>query len=627
MMPNILITTLGTTWQIVPELVGFMNPELLDLYRNHPARDRIQSLLKEYDIEPVDEVWVVTTIGQITDRPVESLLTWHGMLDETFRPVIRVWRVDGVQDLASEDECNIMSECIHRVVLHATEIAGAGNPVLSLAGGRKTMSNDMQNAGSFFGCRALLHVIENGKHIGSLRELSPSHFTSPLAQELADAVTPLVTGKFRPNPLLHLRAEESEFIGAKRFSMPMPPDRDPLPFIIPDRDSLTEIVRKKIEKAETLFCNYTTEMLRGESSTTFLALYSLSPNKIEELKSTRIGVDPAGEEIELSWLKKIPKAELHCHLGGIATVAEMIEIARESKPLVDKYRTRLDPWIEKWRHFIDEKTPEEIRGHTLWKDIRSAVPEVPEPGCSAAFLLLFEDRPELLDRVLYGPYLEESRFCGIGFEPYETLGDLQGSGLLQSEGSIRAACGTLSKKAVEHNVRYMEIRCSPCNYVRGGLTSEDVARVIDEGIGSLGRFSHSLIFIASRHGALSRVWEHVELAERLLGNDGSGFPGLQGFDLAGNEKTRSAGAMREALMPMMEKCLHLTIHAGEKEAVDSVWEGNRPGDVPFQQFSDYRFPGQLPARHKTSPCLSFEGIPRRGTEGHCEHGQSGYLQD
>ena len=31
-MPNILITTFGGTWQIIPELLGFTNPDLLDLY-------------------------------------------------------------------------------------------------------------------------------------------------------------------------------------------------------------------------------------------------------------------------------------------------------------------------------------------------------------------------------------------------------------------------------------------------------------------------------------------------------------------------------------------------------------------------------------------------------------------
>ncbi len=30
--------------------------------------------------------------------------------------------------------------------------------------------------------------------------------------------------------------------------------------------------------------------------------------------------------------------------------------------------------------------------------------------------------------------------------------------------------------------------------------------------------------------------------------------------------------MREAFMPMMEKCMHFTIHAGETEDVSSIWD-------------------------------------------------------
>ena len=40
-MPNILITSFGYTWQIVPELLGFTNLGLVDLYANHLRADEI----------------------------------------------------------------------------------------------------------------------------------------------------------------------------------------------------------------------------------------------------------------------------------------------------------------------------------------------------------------------------------------------------------------------------------------------------------------------------------------------------------------------------------------------------------------------------------------------------------
>ena len=33
---NLLVTTLGTTWAVAPELLGFTNADRLPLYRNHP---------------------------------------------------------------------------------------------------------------------------------------------------------------------------------------------------------------------------------------------------------------------------------------------------------------------------------------------------------------------------------------------------------------------------------------------------------------------------------------------------------------------------------------------------------------------------------------------------------------
>jgi len=49
---NILITTFGLTWQVVPELLGFTNPGLVNLYRNHPRREEIDTALPS-NIDPV----------------------------------------------------------------------------------------------------------------------------------------------------------------------------------------------------------------------------------------------------------------------------------------------------------------------------------------------------------------------------------------------------------------------------------------------------------------------------------------------------------------------------------------------------------------------------------------------
>ena len=163
-MANILITTFGATWQIVPELLGFTNPGLVDLYANHPQLEDIERSRRAASIRPVDEIWLITTKGSRTDASVASVFQWLEHLAGLTIPCFRVWQVADTEDLASEAECRRMAECIFRLVLHASERAGNGRLLISLAGGRKTMSSDIQNAAVFFGCHALLHVIQNEKH-------------------------------------------------------------------------------------------------------------------------------------------------------------------------------------------------------------------------------------------------------------------------------------------------------------------------------------------------------------------------------------------------------------------------------------------------------------------------------
>ena len=59
--------------------------------------------------------------------------------------------------------------------------------------------------------------------------------------------------------------------------------------------------------------------------------------------------------------------------------------------------------------------------------------------------------------------------------------------------------------------------------------------------------------------------------ERLLDSPGGCWQ-LKGFDLAGEEASCPAGAVRENLLPLMGKCMHITIHAGENVDVKSIWE-------------------------------------------------------
>ncbi|VBB44578.1 Adenosine/AMP deaminase [uncultured Desulfatiglans sp.] len=568
-MSDILVTTLGTSWQIVPELLGFTNPNLVDLYARHPKRDEIAETRRSADIRPVEEVWMVTTKGEKTDTPIQNLLAWHRLFGGGGRlPVLRIWQVAGAGDLASEEECRQMGECIFRVVLHAAERCADGHLLISLAGGRKTMSSDIQNAAVFFGCHALIHVIQNDDYAKKLWGQEAAFFLEPLPEDLKDAVTPLVAGRHERNPAADLGDESGRVISRDRYPLEMPAASEPLETAVAGA-GLMEEVQERSRRASFLFCNQANRLMGEETGTNFLALYNLRPSLVRRLKTQRIGVDPAREDDELVWLQRLPKAELHCHLGGVADPAEILEIAEANRLALERCRDRWGPYVKEWRRLAEGEAGEGID----FKVLRQAVPGVPEPLCTAAFVLAFEDRADLLEQIIYGTFRHEDAFCGVGFKAYEKAGDLQGSGLLQSEASLRAACRILCRKAAKHNVRHLEVRCSPMNYGKGGLDPAEVVRVIDAELAAEGGpASYALIFTASRHGIMSKVYENIELAERLLGGDGSGFRSLRGFDLAGSEEAARPEQMREAFMPMMRRCLRLTIHAGETSSAESIWE-------------------------------------------------------
>ena len=255
-MPNILITTLGQTWQIVPELLGFTNPAQVDFYLDHPDRGALLEACREADIHPVDELWLITTKGEMTDKTLAETERWHCGLPEDARPSLHIRKTAEIEDPGSEYECRYMAECIFRLVLQCSERVGEGQLLISLAGGRKTMSADMQNAAMFFGCHALLHVIQSDQ-----------------------GITPLVIGRFNRNSLLDLDGHDEEAVTANRF----PIVENGQQISVGDF-SLTDDIWNRQRTAGFLYCNHTNRLMHQEKASNFLALYNLEPAMINQLK-------------------------------------------------------------------------------------------------------------------------------------------------------------------------------------------------------------------------------------------------------------------------------------------------------------------------------------------------------
>ena len=147
----------------------------------------------------------------------------------------------------------------------------------------------------------------------------------PLPPGEADIFTPFAVGKFSPSALTFVKSDEEPDLIPENFPMPEPEASGvPVLFKVDARCPLITGMNRRQPAAGFLMSNYTNTMLEGETVTNFLALYSLPIDEIKRLNSWRLGVYPEKEKEELEFLKKLPKAELHCHLGGFADTKELI---------------------------------------------------------------------------------------------------------------------------------------------------------------------------------------------------------------------------------------------------------------------------------------------------------------
>lgn len=579
MSTNILVTTLGTSWPIVPELFALTNPEMLDLYANSPRRDEVEALRRRLQLRPVGELWVVTTAQEPLEGNVSDLRRWWQTLHngQPNRPQLRIWLAEGAADLASQRACEVMADLILRVVMHARASVGVdGALYLSVAGGRKTMSADMQHAAHVFGCDGLLHVAIGS---GDLPGNQPDDFLGPLPAEVAGTILPLVVSeRLDESPTTAL----DDGLSPERYPLFAGPSLVPDEFVtvVPESLALLNEVRRREAQSKNLLHNFHSEVLAGPEPSNFRGLYLLAPRDLERLRSERIGVRRDLEFADMDWLASLPKPELHCHLGGILSVAQLIEVAASEEQRVADYRrnhARFALWLDAIEAAVRhddlhtvrqlteaDKTPDWARG------LRRRFEPVPEPLTVCGLLQAFTGHQDLLRALVYehrGP----DDFSGIKITAYEQLGDLQGSGLLQSEPTLRAALKAARTLAQQEHIDYLELRCSPANYTRGGLSSKKVLEILAEGTES----DHPvirLVLIASRHGELQCAREHVDLALWAQQHGAHLARAVVGFDLAGDEAALAPSQIRDVFLPLLKQCLRITIHAGEDQPVANIWD-------------------------------------------------------
>lgn len=175
---------------------------------------------------------------------------------------------------------------------------------------------------------------------------------------------------------------------------------------------------------------------------------------------------------------------------------------------------------------------------------------------------------------------EVSEIRGKMLEWYICCGDLGGSALLQSGRTLRRALNWLLESARQDGCVYVEIRCSPDNYVQGGLTIREVMETLfDEASRFMARHHEirvNFLIMATRHKAVSAMVAHVSAAilYAQVGEESKAdrHPRVVGFDLAGQEENHDPALYTDIFLPLHHHFINITIHAGEMEQDDKIWQ-------------------------------------------------------
>jgi adenosine deaminase len=237
-------------------------------------------------------------------------------------------------------------------------------------------------------------------------------------------------------------------------------------------------------------------------------------------------VNDSEKERDMFFLQLLPKADLHTHLGGVLTAQEIIETAKVH----------------------------------------------PRPDALVKEILSYDNKPEEFDTHIFGKNIYREQFYGIGINPYQRLGDYQGSKLLQTKETIAKAAELYACKLLDDNVKYVEIRCSPHKYTKEGLEIDDVVNTLMDTLDKFNNIEYRLICIIGRQGGYTEITQSISDILQLISRNKRFADKLCGIDLAGDESANSPKKLREQFMPFFEKCINITIHAGETESVENIWQ-------------------------------------------------------
>lgn len=377
-----------------------------------------------------------------------------------------------------------------------------GKPLACISGGPKHLPAMMQKAAEVLGAEDIFHILAHPMSYKQGRPIFPS--TLPEVSEAAEK------GK-----LDWVSLGQSEKISqlSEQFSA----EKN----LIREREGELELLSLK-PSAPDFYAHL--QSLVGQSTTIqparlpFPSLTLLHP-------SIRSWLEQPLTASDREWVLRLPKTELHCHLGGFADSGESLQ------------------------------------------QVRAAA-----------------ERPELLPPVrdIAKPEGWPLPSNPIALDHYMRLGDNTGSKLLTDRGCLIMQVRALYAHLKAQHVGYAEIRCSPYNYVRNSSSFRSAIEVLDcikDTFDKCRRDDNqpitvNLLIIATRKnkGDLSDISKHLALAICSFETEDDGCK-VVGVDLAGyeSEATRP-DYFQSDFISVHRVGLAITVHAGENDDAESIWQ-------------------------------------------------------
>lgn len=586
---HILVASLGASWAVVPEVLGWLAPDWVDLYARHPQLAELQDLRRRHALATPHEVWILTTGGDLAQQSADRLCQWWQALTTRWpaseRPLLRIWAAADTDALAFADECLRWREMALRAIMAAHERAQGGQVLLSLAGGRKTMSADLQDAAHAFGAHALFHVVadDNALRAGGWANPQPEQMLQPLPAEVAQAISPLVVSSAAGEPAVRMGDPGAPLTAAEYPLTTNTVGDAALHLWQPDGRWLHEAIERRCQEAQRLLIGQALAMARRDPYEPWPVLLRLDPARIDRLRRPLNDVigDPLADPAR--W----PQVDLHRHLGGWHNVPAQREVAGH---VLQATPNGVRQWAERalqqaWPGWADdgegpapEDWPQRQRAAAAAVAQHANLP-AEQARAVVSSVVLTRRSPEALDRLLWGgthPRIALKRRHPWGFAAYERPGELSGSALLGHPAAIEPYARAVVRQALEEGLLYVEWRASPHKYwphdpVGWVAAFESALRCAGAGTSAFQermRLRAGLVWIVDRRQrdrAASVVHEAVRASERLP-------QFMLGLDLAGDEGTTQPEALARDFEPALQACLRITIHAGEGESADRIWQ-------------------------------------------------------